>query len=656
MIQPSQNVASTRAAGVGGRFASKESDMSFPIDLSSYRPLTLDPARPSLTDAERAQLETNVALCRDAIIFFTAVAAAKGVGGHTGGPYDIVPEVLLADGFMRGTDRVVPVLFDEAGHRVAIQYLMAALNGDMDVARLLHYREADSRLPGHPERGFTPGVKFSSGRLGHMWPYCNGVAMANPGKAVLVFGSDGAQQEGNDAEAARLAVAQGLDVKLIIDDNDVTIAGHPSEYLPGFDTATTLAGHGIPIESGDGEDLDALYARLRTALLTDGPFAVINKRSMAVGVDGLEGSPKGHDVVSVETALAYLEQRGRTAAIEYLRGVGKLKDPAVYLGSSAKQAKNRDLFGTIVCDILDRMSPEERRATVRAIDSDLEGSCGMHHIRKRHPEVYIAGGIMERGNFSAAAGFGMEPGRQGIFGTFSAFLEMIVSELTMARLNQSNVLCHFSHAGVDWMADNTCHFGVNNFFADGGLPDHDRTRLYFPADQHQMRAVVERIFQDEGARFVFSTRSGTPDILDANGGTFYGEDYAFEPGRDDLIREGSAGYVVSYGEMLYRALDAVERLRADGLDVGLVNKATLNVIDEEMLARIGNSPFVLVAESQNVKTGLGSRMGTWLLERGLAPKLAVLGTWRDGSGGLWEQMAHQGIDPDSIVAKIRALA
>jgi len=38
----------------------------------------------------------------------------------------------------------------------------------------------------------------------------------------------------------------------------------------------------------------------------------------------------------------------------------------------------------------------------------------------------------------------------------------IISELTMARLNHANVLCHFSHSGVDEMADNTCHFGINN--------------------------------------------------------------------------------------------------------------------------------------------------------------------------------------------------
>jgi hypothetical protein len=43
--------------------------------------------------------------------------------------------------------------------------------------------------------------------------------------------------------------------------------------------------------------------------------------------------------------------------------------------------------------------------------------------------------------------------------TFSAFSEMILSELTMARLNYANVLTHFSHSGVDEMADNTWYAG-----------------------------------------------------------------------------------------------------------------------------------------------------------------------------------------------------
>jgi transketolase len=635
----------------------------FPIPLDQYKALPLDPRNPKLTAEQRDTLKKNIEICRDAIVFFTAIADAKGLGGHTGGPFDTVPEVCIMHSFMKfseagGKPSVLPIFFDEAGHRVATQYLMAALEGDLPVEKLYHYREYLSHLPGHPERGFTPGVKFSSGRLGHMWPFVNGVAIASPGQVVFMLGSDGSQMEGNDAEAARLAVAQKLNVKLLIDDNDVTIAGHPSDYLKGFDVARTLEGHGLKIDIGDGEDLDALYARMCAAVTTDGPIALINRRKMCVGIKGLEGSAHGHDVIKVSVAKDYLTSKGRTAAVEYLNDVQKGPSGPTYEGSCSKNVgKNRDLFGKILNEILGGMSEAQRIASVRVFDSDLEGSCGLNHVRAAHPEVFVRGGIMERGNYSAAAGFGYESGKQGVFATFSAFLEMVVSEITMARLNQSNVLAHFSHAGCDDMADNTCHFGLNNMYAANGLPDEgrDTTRLYFPADQHQFKACMKKIFGDAGLRFIFSTRSGVPDLLDENGARIYGDDYKFVTGRDEVIREGADGYIVTFGETVYRALDAVIKLKAQGLHIGLINKATLNVYDDAMMTKLAAAPMVLVAESFNVNTGLGSRLGTELLKRGFKGRYNNIGTHREGSGGLWQQMGHQGIDTDGIQAAIHEL-
>ena len=629
---------------------------SFPIDLSAYQRITLDPSVPTLTDEQRSALQANIQLCRDAIVFFTATGAARGVGGHTGGPYDTVPEVMILDALFRGSpDKFVPTFFDEAGHRVATQYLMSTLNGDLPAEQLMRYREAHQKLPGHPELGLTPGVKFSSGRLGHMWPYVNGVALANPGKTVFCLGSDGSQQEGNDAEAARLAVANHINVKLIIDDNDVTIAGHPSKYMGGYSVKKTLEGHGLTVLEGDGEDLDSLYANICQAINTPGPIAIINKRAMAVGIDGIEGSTHGHDVIPVAAAITYLEAKGRTAAADFLKGIEKPKNPYKFLGSSEKVGSNRNTFGEAVVEVLGSMSEADRKHNVLVVDSDLEGSCGLGQIRKAHPEVFVSGGIQERGNLSAAAGFGMEKGKQGIFATFSAFLEMCVSEITMARLNYSNLLCHFSHAGIDDMADNTCHFGINNMFADNGLDDGYETRLYFPADANQMRAVVKAIFNDPGLRFIFSTRSKVPMVLDTDGNELFGGNYTFTPGKDEVIREGSAGYIVTFGDSVYRALDAVERLKQEGIEVGLINKATLNVVDEDTMAKVGKAPFVLVTEAFNRRTGLGSRFGSWLLERGYTPKFAYLGTHEEGCGGLWEQFPHQGIDPDGIMAKVKEL-
>ena len=84
----------------------------FPIDLNAYQRITLDPSVPTLTDEQRRALKANIDLCRDAIVFFTATGAAHGVGGHTGGPYDTVPEVMILDALFRGNaDQFVPTFF-----------------------------------------------------------------------------------------------------------------------------------------------------------------------------------------------------------------------------------------------------------------------------------------------------------------------------------------------------------------------------------------------------------------------------------------------------------------------------------------------------------------------------------------------------------------
>jgi transketolase C-terminal domain/subunit len=168
---------------------------------------------------------------------------------------------------------------------------------------------------------------------------------------------------------------------------------------------------------------------------------------------------------------------------------------------------------------------------------------------------------------------------------------------------------------------------------------------------------VKKVLWDEGLRFIFSTRSEVPYIEEENGSHLFDEKggYTFQPGVDEVVREGSAGWVVSFGEMLYRSLDAVETLRAEGIDVGLINKPTLNSIDEPTLAKLGSSPFVLVVEGLSVRTGLGIRFGTWLLERGYSPRYAHMGVNSTGHGGTWDQIPSQGLAPESIAARVKEL-
>jgi len=138
-----------------------------------------------------------------------------------------------------------------------------------------------------------------------MWHMVNGIVPANRDKTVFCLGSDSSQQEGNGAEAARLAAAKKLNVKILIDDSDVTIAGHPSQYLKGYDVTQTLEGRGLKVVQVQGKDIDAPWATISSVVQHDGPAAVISKRLMAPGVEDIQGSPHGHNVIPVKGAIKY---------------------------------------------------------------------------------------------------------------------------------------------------------------------------------------------------------------------------------------------------------------------------------------------------------------------------------------------------------------
>ena len=629
--------------------------MDFPIDIGSYVNLKLNGKGP-LSESELDTLSKNIELVRDSVIATTAFARAKGLGGHTGGPYDIVPETLIIDSLRDGGAKIHDEFFDEAGHRSALQYVRGVVRGKMDSEKLLHYREYGSGLAGHPEPELLDCIDFSTGRLGHAAGHVNGVAFANPDSAIIMYGSDGAQMEGNNAEAARLAVANNLNVKWIIDDNNVTIAGHPENYMAGFDVGNTLEGQGFKVFTCDGENYAELYDCITKSLEINGPVAVICKRVMGPGIPDLEGECQLHDVIPFDVGIKYLKEKNQMKAVKMLEEVASAqqnKTAFEFKGSGDTDACRKQ-FGKSITSILSGMSKDERKK-VHAFDSDLEGSVGLTSVKNDFPECFTSAGIHERGNYLAAAGFGSKEGNLGIFATFSAFMEMVISEITMSRLNEANVLAHFSHAGVDHMSDNTCHFGLNNFFADNYVEEGSPTGLYFPADVNQMDSVVKRIFHDHGLRFIFSNRSKTPLILDSDGESFYGKGYEFTPGVDEIIREGDAGWIISYGDMLHRCLHVVEEYREKGINIGLINKPTLNSVDEDIMAKIGKSPFVLVIESLNSRTGLGVRFGTWLLERGLAPNYDYMGTTRPGNCGQEEQILHQGLGVDNIKEKLSNL-
>jgi transketolase len=196
------------------------------------------------------------------------------------------------------------------GHGSMLLYALLHLTGyDLSIDDLKAFRQLHSKTPGHPERGYAPGVETTTGPLGQGLANAVGMALAERGMAAqfnrpghtivdhftYAFAGDGCLMEGISHEACSLAGTQGLG-KLIVfyDDNGISIDGHVKGWFAD-DTPKRFEAYGWQvIPAIDGHDSAAIDAAVLAAKADRSRPTLICCRT----VIGL-GSPNkagGHDV------------------------------------------------------------------------------------------------------------------------------------------------------------------------------------------------------------------------------------------------------------------------------------------------------------------------------------------------------------------------
>jgi transketolase len=198
-------------------------------------------------DSENSRLDE---LCVNTIRFLAVDAVEKAKSGHPGTPMGAAPMAyVLWDRFLkhnpkdpRWPDRDRFVL--SCGHASMLLYSLLFLTGyDLSLDDIKNFRQWDSRTPGHPECGLTPGVEITTGPLGQGFGNAVGMAIAErwlaehynkPGHEIInhntyVIASDGDLEEGVSSEAASLAGTLKLGkLTVLYDDNDISIEGNTS--------------------------------------------------------------------------------------------------------------------------------------------------------------------------------------------------------------------------------------------------------------------------------------------------------------------------------------------------------------------------------------------------------------------------------------------
>jgi transketolase len=256
-------------------------------------------------------------LCINTIRTLAMDAVQKAESGHPGTPMALAPLVYTlytrhmrhnpADPAWPNRDRFVL----SAGHASMLLYSILYLTGyDLTLEDLKQFRQWESRTPGHPEHGLTPGIETTTGPLGQGLANAIGMAMAEAHLAATfnrdghpiidhytyTICSDGDLMEGISHESSSFAGHFGFG-KLIAfyDDNHITIDGSTSLTYTD-DAGKRFEAYGWHVQHvSDVNDLDAIDAAIANAKAeTTRPSMVIVRTHIGYGSPNRQDTAKAH--------------------------------------------------------------------------------------------------------------------------------------------------------------------------------------------------------------------------------------------------------------------------------------------------------------------------------------------------------------------------
>ncbi len=195
------------------------------------------------------------------------------------------------------------------GHASPLLYSTLAEYGLINEADLLTFRKINSKLQGHPSRGYLPGIEATTGSLGQGLSIGCGIAMGlkldkNPAN-VFVYLGDGELQEGSCWEAFMQASHRNLDNLIaIIDRNKLQIDGCTEDVMAIGDLLSKVDSFGWDVIEINGHEYNEIYMAIEKAKSTQKPFAIIANTVKGKGVSFMENQAGWHGKAPNDEQLA----------------------------------------------------------------------------------------------------------------------------------------------------------------------------------------------------------------------------------------------------------------------------------------------------------------------------------------------------------------
>ena len=257
------------------------------------------------------------------------------------------------------------------------------------------------------------------------------------------------------------------------------------------------------------------------------------------------------------------------------------------------------------------------RSDVIGMTADLGKYTDLHIFGKEFPDRYYQMGMAEQLLFGAASGLAAE-GFMPFATTYAVFASRRAYDFihqTVAEENRNvKIVCALPGLTSGY---GPSHQAAEDLALFRAMPN---MTVIDPCDAHEIEQVVPAIAAHHGPVYMRLLRGQVPLVLDEYG-------YKFELGKAKLIRDGKDVLIISSGLLTMRALEAVQALADDRVDVGVLHVPTIKPLDAETILReAGKSGrMVVVAENHTVIGGLGEAVAALLMRAGVHPTFRQIG-------------------------------
>ena len=239
--------------------------------------------------------------------------------------------------------------------------------------------------------------------------------------------------------------------------------------------------------------------------------------------------------------------------------------------SEVKKIATRASYGSALVEL------GKKHENLIVLDADLAAATQTGMFKKEFPERHIDCGIAECNMMGIAAGIA-STGKVPFASTFAMFAagrayEQVRNSIGYPKLN---VKIGATHGGISVGEDGATHQCLEDFALMRVIPG---MVVASPSDDIEAKAMVEAAYEHQGPVYMRFGRLAVPVINDR-------PDYKFELGKGIVLREGKDLTIIANGLCVAPALEAAEKLAADGIDAKVINIHTINLLMRSLLLQL----------------------------------------------------------------------